>query len=86
MTSQLRKYDAAIMETGITYDPKESIPPRQDRFYLEGICAERCSEKVSKLYQFAKIFPHVDDVDKCEDFSCVRYSKVAVYLFSIGSA
>jgi len=50
MTSDLRQYDAAIMELGITYDSRDSIPPRQDKFYLEGVCSEKCSDRVSPLW------------------------------------
>lgn len=49
ITSQLRQYDAAIMEIGVTYDSSGSIPPRQDKFYLEGVCAEQCSQRVRQL-------------------------------------
>ena len=51
VTAQLRKYDAAIMELGVTYDSRQSIPPHSDKFYLEGVCAERCSDRVGITYR-----------------------------------
>ncbi len=43
-TSKLRKSDAAIMEVGLEYNPKNSIPPQTNAFRISGYCASECTE------------------------------------------
>ena len=40
----LRKYDAGIMEIGLEYNAKNSIPPRMPHFHLHGFCLSQCTE------------------------------------------
>ena len=47
MTSQLRPYDAGIMELGLEYTNKMAIPPHQEKFLLTGYCIEECTAVVS---------------------------------------
>ena len=42
-TPTLRKFDTGIMELGLEYGPKDSIPPRQPTFTLEGFCIGECT-------------------------------------------
>ncbi|KAL5011858.1 hypothetical protein ScPMuIL_010409 [Solemya velum] len=44
VTSQLRKYDAGIMELGLEYTDKMAIPPHQEKFLFEGFCIKECTE------------------------------------------
>ena len=39
----LRKYDAGIMEIGLEYNPKNSIPPKSTNFHLHGYCLPECT-------------------------------------------
>jgi dopamine beta-monooxygenase len=39
----LRKYDAGILEIGLEYNPKNSIPPGLKEFYLHGFCFGQCT-------------------------------------------
>ena len=41
--SKLRKYDAGIMEIGLEYNAKNSIPPRTNSFHLHGHCLGECT-------------------------------------------
>ncbi|CAF0832072.1 unnamed protein product [Adineta ricciae] len=43
-TPQLRKYDAGIMEVGLEYNPKNSIPPGASSFRISGYCASECTK------------------------------------------
>ena len=43
-TPTLRKYDTGIMELGLEYGPKDSIPPRQPQFTLSGYCIGECTK------------------------------------------
>ena len=45
-TDRLRKFDAGIIEIGLEYTDKNSIPPRQDEFVLSGHCLGECTEEV----------------------------------------
>ena len=40
---KLRQYDAGIMEIGLEYNPKNSIPPKQSLFHLHGYCLSECT-------------------------------------------
>ncbi|CAF0824212.1 unnamed protein product [Didymodactylos carnosus] len=42
-TRELRKNDAAIMEVGLEYNPKNSIPPHLAAFRLSGYCLGPCT-------------------------------------------
>uniref|UniRef100_T1IHN6 DOMON domain-containing protein n=1 Tax=Strigamia maritima TaxID=126957 RepID=T1IHN6_STRMM len=44
-TSQLRQYDAGILELGLDDTPKMAIPPLQNEFKLSGHCIPECTEK-----------------------------------------
>lgn len=46
MVSQLRKYDAAIMELGLEYTDKMAIPPGVLAFPLSGYCIAECTKIV----------------------------------------
>lgn len=41
---QLRQYDAGIMEIGLEYNPKNSIPPQETEFHLNGYCLSECTQ------------------------------------------
>jgi dopamine beta-monooxygenase len=43
-TSKLRKYDAAIMEVGLEYNAKNSIPPQTNSFRVSGYCTSECTK------------------------------------------
>lgn len=40
---RLRQYDAGIMEIGLEYNAKNSIPPQEDEFHLHGYCLSECT-------------------------------------------
>ena len=42
-TPELRQYDAGIMEVGLEYNAKNSIPPKIDAFRISGYCASECT-------------------------------------------
>ena len=42
-TGQLRQFDVGILEIGLEYSAKNSIPPAQPHFRLDGICAAECT-------------------------------------------
>ncbi|XP_030853880.1 dopamine beta-hydroxylase [Strongylocentrotus purpuratus] len=44
-TPTLRPFDAGIIELGLVYTPKLSIPPEMDEFILTGHCLPRCTGK-----------------------------------------
>ncbi|TMW45431.1 hypothetical protein DOY81_009489 [Sarcophaga bullata] len=44
MVSQLRQFDAAVMELGLEYTDKMAIPPGQVAFPLSGYCIAECTE------------------------------------------
>lgn len=46
MISNLRKYDAAIMELGLEYSDKMAIPPNILGFPLSGYCIAECTKTV----------------------------------------
>lgn len=46
--SELRQYDAAIMELGLEYTDKMAIPPGIVAFPLNGYCIAECTKIVSK--------------------------------------
>ncbi|XP_072176978.1 dopamine beta-hydroxylase-like [Diadema setosum] len=55
-TPTLRPYDAGIMELGLVYTPKLSIPPGMDKFVLTGHCLPKCTRAGfprSGVYAFA---------------------------------
>ena len=39
----LRKFDAGIMEIGLEYNSKNSIPPYMSSFHLHGHCLSECT-------------------------------------------
>lgn len=43
-TEKLRQYDAGIMEIGLEYNPKNSIPPQSPGFHLHGYCLSECTQ------------------------------------------
>ncbi|XP_037348833.1 dopamine beta-hydroxylase [Talpa occidentalis] len=43
-TSQLRRFDAGIMELGLVYTPVMAIPPQEDAFVLSGYCSDKCTQ------------------------------------------
>jgi dopamine beta-monooxygenase len=43
-TSKLREYAAGIMEVGLEYNPKNSIPPKVESFRISGYCASECTQ------------------------------------------
>lgn len=43
LTSELRQYDAAIMELGLEYTDKMAIPGRQKAFPLTAYCIPQCT-------------------------------------------
>ena len=43
LNEPLRKYDAGIMEIGLEYNPKNSIPPKMNSFHLHGYCLSECT-------------------------------------------
>ncbi|XP_059162618.1 dopamine beta-hydroxylase-like [Physella acuta] len=43
VTSQLRQYDAGIMELGLEYTNKMAVPPGQAVFQLTGYCVHACT-------------------------------------------
>ncbi|CAF3747867.1 unnamed protein product [Rotaria socialis] len=43
-TPELRKYDAGIMEVGLEYNEKNSIPPRANQFRISGYCSRECTQ------------------------------------------
>lgn len=47
VTSNKRKFDAAIMELGLEYTDKMAIPPGQKQFTLTGYCIPQCTAVVS---------------------------------------
>lgn len=44
----LRKYDAGIMEVGLEYNAKNSIPPQISVFHLHGHCLAECTRVALK--------------------------------------
>ena len=56
VTSQLRPFDAGVMELGLEYSNKMAIPPGQISFPLTGFCIQQCTDIVSyECFHFAKI-------------------------------
>ncbi|GFR94142.1 tyramine beta hydroxylase [Elysia marginata] len=45
VTSQLRQFEAGIMELGLEYTNKMAVPPGQARFSLSGYCVSECTEQ-----------------------------------------
>ncbi|CAF2479061.1 unnamed protein product [Rotaria sp. Silwood2] len=43
-TSKRRTYDAGIMEVGLEYNAKNSIPPRTNEFRISGYCTRECTQ------------------------------------------
>jgi dopamine beta-monooxygenase len=43
-TPELRKYDGGIMEVGLEYNAKNSIPPKSNAFRMSGYCASECTQ------------------------------------------
>nr|QQY02559.1 dopamine beta-hydroxylase [Cryptocotyle lingua] len=44
VTSQLRKFDVGVIELGLVYSPRNSIPPGQKMFKLSGYCGSQCTD------------------------------------------
>lgn len=42
-TPTLRQYDVGVLEIGLEYTDKNSIPPRQEQFDLHGYCVAECT-------------------------------------------
>ncbi|CAJ0575545.1 unnamed protein product, partial [Mesorhabditis spiculigera] len=42
-TSRLRRYDAAVLQTGTMWSDAMSVPPKQEAFPLHGHCAPECT-------------------------------------------
>lgn len=42
-TNKLRKHDIGILEIGLEYSAKNSIPPGQNNFELQGYCVSECT-------------------------------------------
>ena len=42
-TSKLRKYDLGVLEIGLEYSDKNSIPPKQAAFDVSGFCVTECT-------------------------------------------
>jgi dopamine beta-monooxygenase len=42
-TDRLRPFDIGILEVGLEYSAKNSIPPAQSHFRLDGVCASECT-------------------------------------------
>jgi len=47
--SELRKFDAAVMELGLEYSDKMAIPPGLNGFPLSGYCIAECTNIVKIL-------------------------------------
>jgi dopamine beta-monooxygenase len=45
-TSQLRQYDAGIIEVGLEYTPKTALPPRMESVFVRGDCIQECTAVV----------------------------------------
>ncbi|KAK4873371.1 hypothetical protein RN001_015400 [Aquatica leii] len=43
VVSELRPYDAAVIELGLEYTDKMAIPPEQESFSLSGYCVSECT-------------------------------------------
>lgn len=54
MVSQLRQFDAGVMELGLEYTDKMAIPPGQIGFPLSGYCIAKCTEVVRELHSKKK--------------------------------
>lgn len=55
-TPTLRKFNTGIMELGLEYGPKNSIPPREASFVLSGFCVADCTRAAlprTGVYVFA---------------------------------
>ncbi|KER33225.1 hypothetical protein T265_00912 [Opisthorchis viverrini] len=44
LTSQLHTFDVGVIELGLVYSPRNSIPPGQKKFSLSGYCDNRCTD------------------------------------------
>ncbi|XP_054157733.1 dopamine beta-hydroxylase-like [Oppia nitens] len=49
-TQQLRQHDAGILEIGLEYSAKNSIPPGQQSFDLSGYCTAECTRSGLPVY------------------------------------
>lgn len=43
-TPKIRRYDAAIMEVGLEYNEKNSMPPGRQEFRISGYCNRECTQ------------------------------------------
>ena len=41
----LRQFDAGILEVGLEYNAKNSIPPKTENFHLHGFCLSECTKR-----------------------------------------
>lgn len=55
MVSELRQYDAAIMELGLEYTDKMAIPPGVLAFPLSGYCIAECTKMVDLIFIQQKV-------------------------------
>ncbi|OON17809.1 copper type II ascorbate-dependent monooxygenase domain protein [Opisthorchis viverrini] len=44
LTSRLHTFDVGVIELGLVYSPRNSIPPGQKKFSLSGYCDNRCTD------------------------------------------
>lgn len=57
IVSELREFDAAIMELGLEYSDKMAIPQGLTAFPLSGYCIADCTKVVSKRKKYlCKLF------------------------------
>ena len=45
-----RKYDAAILWTGLSVNEYMTIPPKQENWTTTGYCSKHCTEQVISLF------------------------------------
>lgn len=46
VTKELREHDAGLIELGLDYSAKNSLPPNSPSFHLKGVCSAECTQKV----------------------------------------
>ena len=49
-TDKLRAHDAGVLEVGLEYSDKNSIPPKQSSFDLSGFCTSECTRAALPAY------------------------------------
>lgn len=48
--SELRQFDAGIIELGLEYTDKMAIPPKEEMFPLSGYCTPECTAVVWNFF------------------------------------